>query len=352
MLDLLTQFAALIDGLPWPVALLIGVVALIKGGEWLVRGAVSIARTLGVSTLLIGLTIVAFGTSAPELALNVNAALAGSTGLSFGNVIGSNIANIALVLGAAAVIAPIDVHRHAVWREIPKLIVISIGLLILGLAWPPIGIPDPTVAGATINAPGFGRADGVILLFVFVIVMLDWANRARQDANGSPASELVHEAEAATPDPAPLAILFLVLGLIGLFLGGQLTERGAVAAAAAFGVSDTVIGLTVVAIATSLPELAACVAAARAGHADIAVGNIVGSNLFNILLVLGVTSTVAPIPTPAWGDWDLAIMLVLTIALLPLAATTGQRIRRIEGGVLLVLYAAYLTFSVARELIF
>jgi len=337
----------------WPSALTlgIGVALLLGGGHLLVEGAVDLARRFGVSTLLIGLTIVAFGTSAPELAFNVIAARNGNTALSFGNVVGSNIANIGLVLGLAALLSPLTVHGRVVRREMPQLILVTLAMIGLAL-WPATRIATP---GGT--APGWGRTAGLALLGLFAGCTWAWFRMARSGRRDPLLADALQEASLRAPRAWPWASVLFLAGLGCLLLGGKLTEIGAVRIADGLGMSRTLIGLTIVAVATSLPEVVTSVVAARKGHADLAVGNVVGSNLFNLLLVLGVTSTIAPIPLPAdsttlgfaAGWWDLGAMLLLTLVLWPLCVTHDRRIVKREGLFLLLCYGAYVAWTVLRE---
>ena len=309
-----------------------GMAALVLGGHWLVEGSVRIARKLGWSPLLIGLTLVAFGTSAPEFAFNVAAAISGEPDLSFGNVIGSNIANIGLVLGVGGLLHPLVVHRRVARLEIPRLLMIS--AVITGLLW----MPFTSVNGG----PGFGRLDGLAMLLGFGLILFGWYRLGQAPGDDD------------MPDDEPSSwasdITFSVLGLTALVGGGKLAEHGAVEIASTLGASETVIGLTIVAIATSLPELVTVVIACRKGHTDLAVGNIVGSNLFNLLLVLASSVLVTPIPLPAGGLIDVGVMLVLTALLWPFAATSQHRVSRLEALLLLIIYAGWLTFRVMDEL--
>lgn len=307
-----------------PATLLLGVIMLLVGGDLLVRGAVVLAERLGVSPLIVGLTVVAFGTSAPELALNISAALRGNTDLSFGNIVGSNIANIGLILGLSALIKPMAVHATLLRREIPVMIVVSIILAAMALT-PRAGLPQ------------IGRVEGALLLLGF----LAFAEMMRRGA--APTGP----ARPEEPTASWVAALLLLLAGLGLLVvGGMLGERGAVGVARLLGLSETVIGLTVVAVATSLPELATSLMAARRGQTDIAVGNIVGSNVFNILLVMGATATIAPTPLPPGGWRPLATMLLLAVLLVPISRTSRGSISRIEGALLLAIYAASLTVEV------
>lgn len=309
-----------------------GVALLIAGGETLVRGAGALARRLGVPLLIVGLTVVAFGTSAPELALNIIAAINENTGLSFGNVIGSNIANVGLILGIAALIAPLAVHASVVKREIPVMVLASGATVAMGL----LTIFEPSHV--------YGQIDGVIFLIAFVLFIY-WtfvrARASRQD---------FEKAVADVPEKADrlsLAVAMVVIGLLLLAIGGNLTERSASSIAAALGMSDEMIGLTVVALATSLPELVTCVIAVRKGQADIAVGNVVGSNIFNLLLVFGVTALIRPIPVPPIGGAiSLFVMLGFALVLIPMSCTPSTRLSRVEGGVLLAGYLGYMVYEI------
>jgi cation:H+ antiporter len=327
------------------ITLITGMGLLLLGGKWLVDGSVTIARRLGMSTLLIGLTIVAFGTSAPELAFNLTAALKGNGDLSFGNVVGSNIANIGLVLGLSACLAPLMVNSRVLRVELPLLIGISVMMVALGL------LSMRTLATPLQHPYAYDRLDGSILIGVFVLFLLFWYRMGQKQRKDPLITEAVELAGAnESRGNLLLAGILFLLGLGGLVIGGNLAERGAVTVATLLGLSEAVIGLTIVAIATSLPELVTSIIACRKGHADLAVGNVVGSNLFNILLVLGLTGTIATVdvPTP-WGFYDLGAMLIITMVLLPIAASNQRRIVRTEGAILLACYIAYMAFTVLRS---
>lgn len=324
--------------------LIAGIALLLLGGRWLVDGSVRIARRLGVSTLLIGLTVVAFGTSSPELAFNLTAAINNNGELSFGNVVGSNIANIALVLGLASLVSPLLVHSRVVRQELPLLIAVSIGMAVL--AW--LGFTRIPSEGD--DAYGYTRVDGLIMLAAFAGCTLIWYRMGRKDRSDPLASEAAAAFGEEGNGSLPMAIVLFVVGLAGLIAGGKLAEIGAVGIASMLGLSQSLIGLTVVAVATSLPEVVTSVVACRRGHSDLAVGNVVGSNLFNILLVLGATCVFSNVPVPPDRGWlDLAVMLALTLALLPISMTNQNRIMKWEGVFLLVCYFSYMTFSVLRE---
>lgn len=312
--------------------LLIGIVLLFSGGHWLVQGAVNLAARLGVAPVIIGMTVVAFGTSAPELVVNLVAVARGDTAIGFGNVVGSNIANIGLLLGLTALIWPLTVHNSIVQREIPMLILVSLAAIVLGIdQWFSQG--DNT----------FTRSDGLILLLLFSIFLYYTLGDALKQRNIDPF--ITDSTEAATPakqDHTSLlrAVLMVVVGLTMLVGGGQATVRGATSLALALGMPEVIVGLTIVAVGTSLPELATSLLAAKRGQTDIAVGNIVGSNLFNLLFIWGLSNTIAPSAMPEDGQIDLIIMTLFAIALLPFAMTR-RTIDRVEGGTLLLAYAAY-----------
>jgi len=311
--------------------LILGLGFLLGGGELLVRGATALARGLGVSPLLIGLTVVAFGTSAPELAVNITAALRGQGGISFGNIMGSNVANIGLILGITARGRPLGGHRTIITRELPFLLIVTIGASLMAL--------DFFLGEA--GGEAVGRIDGIVLLICFVGFMIYTMRAAKREREGNIFMEEVEEAGEGPVMALPLAALLTVAGLAGVIGGGQWTVDGAVAIARVFGVSEAVIGLSIVALGTSLPELVTSLAAARAGHADLAVGNVVGSNLFNLLLVLGSTTVLRDVPLPEGGLIDLAVMVGLTIVLLPMAMGERRRINRFEGALLLATYLIY-----------
>ncbi len=306
-----------------------GITLLLLGGQLLVDGAVVIARRIGVSTLVIGLTIVAFGTSAPELALNVVAATNGETGLAFGNVVGSNTANIGLVIGLSALVAPLLVSSRIIRLELPWLMVVT--TLFLLLTWLPPGVDD---------APGYNRIDGIILVLAVVVLAFHWYRVGRREEDDPLTQEAAPDAGDAgwLGRSSWLCWIALLVGLGMLVAGGKAAEVGAIGIAKALQVDEVLIGLTIVAVATTLPEIATCVIAARKGQPDLAVGTVVGSNLFNIVLVMGITSIVHPVPVPETGGWwALGSMLAFTLLLWPLALSR-RNIGRLEGCMLLLLY--------------
>jgi cation:H+ antiporter len=308
---------------------LLGLLALFLGAEWLVRGAARLARSFGVSALVVGLTVVAFGTSAPELVVSSVAAARGQTDVAVGNVVGSNIANIALILGLAALVTPLRVQMRLITREMQFMLVASVLLPLLAL--------DGTVShrDAAMLLVGFGG----YLLFVMRTAPSEpaTANADYQDfeaARGLAPSRMDRARD--------LALVTIGLGL--LLLGAHLLVESAVFFARRAGISELAIGLTVVAVGTSVPELATSLIAAYRKQADIAVGNVVGSNIFNILAILGVAGLVRPLPlASSMFGFDLPVMIGLAIVL-PVLSRTGMRIGRVEGGLLLL---AYIAFTVA-----
>lgn len=306
-------------------AVLAGFLLLVWGADRFVAGAAGAARSLGVSTLIIGLTIVGFGTSAPEMLVSAMAAYAGNPGLSIGNAIGSNITNIALILGATAVVVPLMVHSETLRRELPLLMVIMLVTLAL-------------LADLELD-----RVDGIILLLALV-AFVGWLIRLALTSQAS--DPLVADFANEIPADMPLgrSLLWLIVGLAVLLLSSRMLVWGAVNLATAFGVSDLVIGLTIVAIGTSLPELAASLVAARKGEHDIAIGNVLGSNIFNLLAVMGLPGVIRPgaVP-PEVLTRDFPVMIGLTLAFFFLAYGVGKpgRIGRLAGGLLLASFAAY-----------
>ena len=306
-----------------------GSVLLIVGGGLLVRGAAALARRLNVSAVIIGMVIVGFGTSAPELTVCIDAALAGQTSLALGNVVGSNIANVLLVLGVCALVYPLSVQPRTVMRD--GVVMVLGTLAFVGLAFG--GVIGPA-AGAVMV--------GAIVLYTGYAA---WAERYR----GDPAGHVhAHEAEVVEDGPANLgaSLAWLGGGLGGVLIGAELVVDGAVDIARAFAVPEVVIGLTVVALGTSLPELATGIIAAVKRQSDVIIGNVLGSNLFNLFAVLGTTAMVRPVEVPATvlavDIWVLMGVMGLFLTLL----VTGWRLSRIEGAVLFTLYIAYMAFLV------
>jgi len=302
----------------------VGLILLVFGADFLVKGAASLAKSLGVSSLVIGLTIVAFGTSAPELTVSLMSSLNGESDLAFGNVVGSNIFNILFILGVSALIVPLTVHRQIIRIETPLMIAAAFAVWLISSD----GILE--------------RWEGILLFVGFVAYTVGQIYFSRKQKQSAPADSVVGEFSSDSKS-RPKQITFIVLGLVGLVAGSKLFVDGAVALATRMGVSELVIGLTIVAAGTSLPEVATSVMAAIRKERDIAVGNVVGSNIFNILAVLGMSASVSPneivIPESALS-FDVPIMVAVSLACLPIFFTE-YRIGRWEGLLFLGSYFIY-----------
>ena len=308
-----------------------GFVLLVKGADWLVNGASALARAVGVSDLVIGLTVVAFGTSTPELVVSVFAAMRGSADLSIGNIVGSNICNIFLILGLSSVICPLFAARGTVWKEIPFMLLAAGALL--------VACNDALLDGMASSS--ISRADGVLFLLFFAIFLVYIAQVV---------TEVRAVAKAVRPRLAAKSAGLLVAGLVMLFVGARWVVGGAVELARFFGISESLVGLTVVALGTSLPELATSAVAAYRKNSEIAVGNIVGSNIFNVLLILGVSALVTPLPCRPGLNADLAAMATASLLLFA-AMFLGKprhQVQRVEGAVFLILYAGYVVWAIDR----
>lgn len=301
-----------------------GLVILLVCGELLVRGSVAMAEQIGISKLVIGFTVVAFGTSAPELVVCVQAALEGVPGIAFGNVVGSNIANVLLVLGLPALIYPLVCDTRSALRD--SAIMVAGSILFMILAW-----------HGYIN---FWQ--GALLLGVLIAVIVRSYYRARREGDEG-AEEALEEYEQNMPKNIWVSILFIIVGLVGLILGSRLLVNGAVEIAVFAGVSDEIIGLTLVALGTSLPELATSIIAALRRHGDVAIGNVLGSNLFNITGIIGATAMIEPLQAPAQIlHFDLWIMLFVSMLMIPIFLIK-KPIGRVLGGVFCLAYVAYVT---------
>ncbi|MCE0760854.1 calcium/sodium antiporter [Marinobacter sp. G11] len=307
-------------------AIIAGLVLLVWSADKFVEGAAATAKHLGMPTLLIGMVIIGFGTSAPELAVSAMAASDGNPGLALGNGYGSNITNIALIVGLTALIAPIAVHSQVIRKELPLLVVLTL------------------IAGVQLLDGELSRLDGWVLLAVFAAVM-GWSIYQGYQGKEDPLAEGVDSELVTHPMPLKNAIIWLVVGLILLVVSSRMLVWGAVSIAQALGISDLVIGLTIVAIGTSLPELASAIAAVKKNEHDLILGNILGSGIFNTLAVVGLAAAIQPLsvdPEVLYRDWTL--MLGLTVALLVMGfGFTGWRklISRVDGALLLTAYVAY-----------
>ena len=318
--------------------LCVGLAVLLLGGEMLVRGATGLASDLGVSPLVIGLTVVAFGTSAPELAVNLIAASQGRGAISFGNVIGSNMANIGLIVGCTALLRPIVITGVVINREIPMMLLATAAAVAMGF---------DQLSGAAQSA--YDPNEGLVLLLFFLVFLyytvFDFVKRRAGNGGGA-----LPDLARASGGSVWRHVLLTCVGLVALIGGADITVDAAVYVARTFGVPEEVIGLTLLAVGTSLPELVTSVIATLRGHAELAIGNVVGSNIFNLLLVLAVTTLVSPVPVPAGGHLDLLVMALLS-AILFLVSTTGdRRIIRTEAAVLLLVYFGYLSWRSGQVL--
>ncbi|OHD12063.1 MAG: sodium:proton exchanger [Spirochaetes bacterium GWB1_48_6] len=306
------------------VVLIGGFVPLIYGADWLVEGGSSLAKRFNVPILVIGLTIVAFGTSAPELVVNIFSATSGSTDLAVGNILGSNIFNILLILGVSALIYPLKIKNSTTWIEIPLALLSGIVVFLL--------LNDTLIDQAPWS--GLGRVDGLILLGFFIIFLAYTGTLALK---GNPEESLQIKNRGLG-----LSLGMVGLGLVLLVFGGKLIVDGATSVARGFGLSERLIGLTIVAAGTSLPELATSAVAAFKKNTDIAVGNIVGSNLFNAFFVLGSTAVISPLKLNPLSNLDLVVNILATLLLIIFVfSPRGRSINRIEGGIFVALYLVY-----------
>jgi cation:H+ antiporter len=326
------------------VYLLIGLVLLSKGAASLVDGASAIASRLGVSPLFIGLTVVAFGTSLPEFFVNVVSAMRGSTDVALGNVVGSNLANILLILGITAVISPPKLAHSTVWKEIPFSLLAALAILVLANDFLIDGIATFVIT----------RSDGVILLLFMTIFMHYLVSMAlRGNGNGMENSGVEGSGPETLPASAATSqgrsVALVLLGAALLYVGGDWTVRGATAIARDLGLSDFLIAATIIAVGTSLPELVTSVKAAVRKNTDLAVGNVIGSNIFNIFWILGITAVIQPIELPAGINLDLSVLVGASL-LLFLFLFVGRRheFKRWQGWTFLVGYALYMGFIIVR----
>jgi len=314
------------------ILFILGFIALIYSAKWLVEGSSSLAKNFNIPDLIIGLTVVAFGTSAPELIINVIAGVTGKPDLAIGNIIGSNIANIMLILGTTAIIMQIPVQKSTILSEIPFSLAAA---LLFGFLANTHLLEDKGILGLS-------QIDGLILIFFFFLFLLYIIYMAKQNQD--------IDSEEIGDLPNGKALIYSLIGISGLFLGGNLVVDNASIIAKAWGFSETFIGLTVVGIGTSLPELVTSAIAALKRNADIAVGNVVGSNIFNILWVLGVTSTISPLPFSVLSNIDI-LVIIFSSTLLILFMIIGRKytIDRWQGFVFVIFYILYLTYLVGRD---
>lgn len=326
------------------ILLLVGFVLLVKGADFFVDGASNIARYLKISSLIIGLTVVAFGTSLPEAAVSISGAIQGIDDVSFGNIIGSNIFNLLLILGVSALILPVVVNEEILKRDLPISILAAIIII------PMYYFLHENGSSALV------RFEGLILILLFagfMFLMFKSANKTRndiinsstlQDSNKSKPKEI----EAPTMSKSKSIVLVLI-GLIGIVAGGIMVTNGAKEIALFFGMSEWLVGLTIVSVGTSLPELVTSITAAMKKENDIAVGNVVGSNIFNLLFILGFSSLVSPVKINSTAIFDLIFLVVISIIVL-LFAFRERKLGRVEGGFLTLMYLGYLVYIIIRDI--
>lgn len=313
--------------------LVIGFVFLVKGADIFVEGSSSIAKKFKVPSIIIGLTIVAMGTSLPEAAVSVTASIADKNALAVSNVIGSNIFNLMMVIGVCAIMTPVDVNKATLKRDFPFSVICAILLLALGVIGP----------------MSLGHADGVIFLILFagfIGLMIHSAMKASKEGNAI-ASEEIEAAEEIQIMPVWKSLLFIVIGAVGIILGGDVVVDSASNIAAKFGMSQTLIGLTIVSVGTSLPELVTSIVAARKNEVDMALGNAIGSNVFNILFVLGIAGAISPMAFLNENVIDIVILLVFSL-IVWLFAWTKKEIKRGEGLIMVLLYVLYVVYICMR----
>lgn len=311
------------------ILLIIGFILLVKGADYFVDGSSSIAQVFHIPTLIIGLTIVALGTSAPEAAVSITAALKGQNDIAMGNVIGSNIFNTLVVVGGCALIKPFKVEASILKQDFPFSILVTVALLFLGA--------DFFLDGSLQNR--ISRSDGLVLLLFFIIFIYNMIQSALKNKNP--------EEETSPKYSLGKGILIALIGIVGIVIGGELVVDSASTIALSFGFSETLVGLTIVAIGTSLPELVTSLVAAKKGESAIAIGNVVGSNIFNVLLVLALSASIHPINVNTLSLYDLIIVLVVSI-ITYIFAWTKRSVSRVEGGILVLLYILYMIYIIMR----
>ncbi len=328
--------------------LIAGFVLLIVGADIFVEGSSAIAKRFKIPTIIIGLTIVAFGTSMPEASVSISAALAGNNDIAISNVLGSNIFNLLMVLGASALICPVRVHSASIKKEIPFSIFITVVLgavLAFGIHFD--AEADLLMGMEIFNHATFtlGVAGGAILLVLFALYMY-WQIRGALKARKK--GELADEAEDEDKKiPAGLAVEMVILGIVGIIMGGDLVVDNASIIAENYGMSQTLIGLTIVAIGTSLPELVTSMVAAKKGESDLALGNVIGSNVFNIVFILGASAVISPMTVDILAIYDTLVLLFVSVLAL-IFARSSKRFSRSEGAVMIAIYVIYFVYVLLR----
>ncbi|WP_434794058.1 Inner membrane protein YrbG [Terrisporobacter petrolearius] len=310
--------------------LIIGFFFLIKGANLFVEGSSSIAKKFNVPSMVIGLTIVAMGTSAPEAAVSITSSLAGQNDMSVANVVGSNFFNILVVLGVSSIISKLPVQKGTIKKDAPFLLLVSALLLLFGL---------------NLN---ISRIEGLILLAVFIYFLIDTVNSAKKSSQET-ANEAATtmDVEVTKESSIPKTILLSIIGVVGIVLGGDMVVNSATEIATSFGMSANLVGLTIVAIGTSLPEFVTSVVAIKKGETEIAIGNIIGSNIFNILFVLGLATTISPITISMFAFIDI-IFMVATTVLLYFFMKKDDSLVKSEGIIFLIVYVAYMAYTIMR----
>lgn len=312
------------------ILLIIGFFFLIKGADLFVEGAASIAKKFNVPSMVIGLTIVAMGTSAPEAAVSITSSLAGQNDMSVANVVGSNFFNILVVLGVSSIIATLPVEKNTIKKDTPFLLLVSGLLLLFGL--------DLRI----------GRIEGLILLAFFAYFLVNTVKTAKNSSSDTKEeAAITAEAEEVVEFSLPKTILLSLIGIVGIVLGGDMVVDSATKIATSFGMSANLVGLTIVAVGTSLPEFVTSVVAIKKGETEIAIGNVIGSNIFNILLVLGLATTIKPIVISMFALFDIVFMVIITLILYFFMKKNNKLVKS-QGFILLALYIAYMAYTIMR----
>ena len=312
------------------ILLIIGFFFLIKGADLFVEGAASIAKKFNVPSMVIGLTIVAMGTSAPEAAVSITSSLAGQNDMSVANVVGSNFFNILVVLGVSSIIATLPVEKNTIKKDTPFLLLVSGLLLLFGL--------DLRI----------GRIEGLILLAFFAYFLVNTVKTAKNSSSDTKEeAAITAEAEEVVEFSLPKTILLSLIGIAGIVLGGDMVVDSATKIATSFGMSANLVGLTIVAVGTSLPEFVTSIVAIKKGETEIAIGNVIGSNLFNILLVLGLATTIKPIVISMFALFDIVFMVIITLILYFFMKKNNKLVKS-QGFILLALYIAYMAYTIMR----
>lgn len=314
------------------VLLIAGLVLLVKGADLFVTGASSVARRFHIPSLIIGLTIVAFGTSAPEAAVSITSALNGQSDITMGNIIGSNMFNLLVVVGIAAWILPFKVKETIIAKEFPFTLLGCLAVLVLTY--------DVLLQNGSVNS--INRTDGLVLLMFFGIFMYYLLSVALKAVKENKTEEVM------VTISMPKSVIYLVIGIVGIVLGGDIAVDAASAIAMDWGMSEAMVGLTIIAIGTSLPELMTSVVAARKGESDIALGNVIGSNIFNIFFILGISAVITPVSVSAVVAFDALLLAVISVIAFCFALT-DRRFSKGEGAVLILFYVAYMAFVIIRN---